>query len=121
MEVSPEKPIFKRERSGGYETPSLGLTSRGLEDLLTQSTPLNSPDTSQEQQYFVTHPAYLDFNDHFNTFSEPYSQHNIYEVPSLQRHPHQHQHQHHQHFPGYGYYESARLNNSFNSSYSSRR
>ena len=135
VEVSPEKPIFKREASGGYDTPRFGLTSSRLEDLLTQSTPLNSPDTSQDQpHYFVSQPPYLEFNDHFNNFSDPYSQHNIYEVPSLQRQPHHH-HQHHQQhqqhpqqvgapshlYPAYGYYESARLNNSFNSSYSSRR
>ena len=125
VEVSPEKPIFKREISGGYDTPRFGLTSSRLEDLLTQSTPLNSPDTSQDQHYFVSQPCqpYMEFNDHFANLSDPYSQHNIYEVPSLQRQPHhpQHPHQPSQLYPAYGYYESARLNNSFNSSYSSRR
>ena len=121
VEVSPEKPIFKRDVSGGYDTPRFGLTSSRLEDLLTQSTPLNSPDTSQDQHYFVSQP-YLEFNDHFANFSDPYSQHNIYEVPSLQRQPqHPQQVQPPQHYPAYGYYESARLNNSFNSSYASRR
>ena len=112
VEVSPEKPIFKRDVSGGYDTPRFGVTSSRLEDLLTQSTPLNSPDTSQDQHYFVSQP-YIELHDHFNSFNDPYSQHNIYEVPSLQRQP--------QHYPAYGYYDSARLNNSFNSSYSSRR
>ena len=119
VEVSPDKPIFKRQMSGGYDTPSFGVRSSRLEDLLTQSTPLNSPDTSQDQHYLVSQ-AYHDFNDHFNNFNDPYNiQHNIYEVPSLQRHPQQYQPSHH--YPAYSYYESARLNNSFNSSYSSRR
>ena len=118
VEVSPEKPIFKRDVSGGYDTPRFGVNSSRLEELLTQSTPLNSPDTSQEQHYFVSQP-YRELHDHFPSFSDPYSQHNIYEVPSLQRQPQQLQPSHH--YPAYGYYESARLNNSFNSSYSSRR
>ena len=117
VEVSPEKPIFKRDVSGGYDTPRFGVNSSRLEELLTQTTPLNSPDTSQEQHYFVSQP-YLELHDHFNNFNDPYSQHNIYEVPSLQR---QTQLPQPQHYPAYGYYESARLNNSFNSSYSSRR
>merc|ERR1719208_633238 len=54
VEVSPDKPIFKRQMSGGYDTPSFGVRSSRLEDLLTQSTPLNSPDTSQDQHYLVS-------------------------------------------------------------------
>ena len=123
--ITPEKPIFRRAGGGGgggvYERYEAGggpsLASSRLEELLTQTTPLNSPDTSQEQHYFVSQP-YLELHDHFNNFNDPYSQHNIYEVPSLQR---QTQLPQPQHYPAYGYYESARLNNSFNSSYSSRR
>ena len=120
VEVTPDKPIFKRQGSGSYDKPSFTLASSRLEDLLTQSTPLNSPDQSQLDQphYFITQ-NYNDFNDHFNDPYGTQQHHNIYEVPShqLQRPPPL---PHLQHYP-YGYYESARLNNSFNSSYSSRR
>ena len=110
--VTPDKPIFKRQGSGSYDKPSYTMASSRLEDLLTQSTPLNSPDTSQLQpHYFITQ----NYQDHFNDFNDHYAGgHNIYEVPSHQRPPLPH-------YPTYGYYESARLNNSFNSSYSSRR
>ena len=115
VEVTPDKPIFKRQGSGSYDKPSFTMASSRLEDLLTQSTPLNSPDQSQDQPHYFITQNYNDFNDHFNDFNDPYSQHhNIYEVPTLQRPPPL------PHYP-YGYYESARLNNSFNSSYSSRR
>jgi len=115
VEVTPDKPIFKRQGSGSYDKPSFTMASSRLEDLLTQSTPLNSPDTSQNQaHYFITQQ----YQEHYQPdhFSDPYSGgHNIYEVPSHQRPALPH-------YPAYGYYyESAQLNNSFNSSYSSNR
>ena len=115
VEVTPDKPIFKRQGSGSYDKPSFTMASSRLEDLLTQSTPLNSPDTSQNQaHYFITQQ----YQEHYQPdhFTDPYSGgHNIYEVPSHQRPALPH-------YPAYGYYyESAQLNNSFNSSYSSNR
>jgi len=102
VQITPEKPIFKKQLTGTYEKPNFQLTSTRLEDLLTQSTPLNSPESSQEQPQLFISNNYSDLND-------PYG-HNVYEVPTLQR-------------TQYSYYEGPgnRQNNSFNSSYSSRR
>jgi len=103
VQVTPEKPIFKKQLTGTYEKPGFHLTSSRLEDLLTQSTPLNSPETSQEQhQFFLAN----NFHNH-SELNDPYG-HPVYEVPTLQR-------------TQYSYYEGSRQNNSFNSSYSSRR
>jgi len=121
VDVTPEKTIFKRQGSGSFDKPSFKMASSRLEDLLTQSTPLNSPDQSQDQPHYFITQNYNEYNDHFNDFNDPYSQHhNIYEVPS-HGHPRHPPLPHYPAHPHYGYYESARLNNSFNSSYSSRR
>ena len=101
VEITPEKPIFKKQLPGGYEKPNFQLTSTRLEDLLSQSTPLNSPETSQDQPQFFIPNKYAEFHD-------PYASHPVYEVPTLQR-------------TQYTYYEGARSNNSFNSPYSPRR
>ena len=100
VQITPEKPIFKKQLTGTYEKPNFHLTSTRLEDLLTQSTPLNSPETSHDQPQFF-------LSNNYSEFSDPYG-HPVYEVPTLQR-------------TQYSYYEGARQNNSFNSSYSSRR
>jgi len=100
VQITPEKPIFKKQLTGTYEKPNFHLTSTRLEDLLTQSTPLNSPETSHEQPQFF-------LSNNYTEFSDPYG-HPVYEVPTLQR-------------TQYSYYEGSRQNNSFNSSYSSRR
>ena len=121
VDVTPEKAIFRRQGSGSCDQPSFPITSSRLEDLLTQTTPLNSPDNTQDQPHYFITRNYNEFNEHFNDFNDPYNAvHNIYEVPGTHGRgvvappllPH---------YPPYTYYESARLNNSFNSSYSSRR